>query len=76
MKIKFLNITIILSYLITSCSPSEPKEKESEAVVFENKGHELVYNMVQKVGDYNKLFDKKDVTYTYTYQTPDGKTDR
>ena len=42
---------------------------------FENKGHELVYNMVQKVGDLSKLYDKKDVVYTYTYQTPDGKTD-
>lgn len=31
--------------------------------------------MVQKVGDYNKLLEKKNVIYTYTYQTPDGKTD-
>ncbi len=31
--------------------------------------------MVQKVGDYETLRNKKDVVYTYTYQTPDGKTD-
>ncbi|AWG20829.1 hypothetical protein FFWV33_04360 [Flavobacterium faecale] len=42
---------------------------------FQNRGHELVYNMVQKVGNYNKLQQKKDVVYTYTYQTADGKKD-
>ncbi|WP_366185774.1 hypothetical protein [Flavobacterium ovatum] len=55
------------------------KEKEDVTAVvapnFQNKGHELVYKMVQKVGDYNKLLQKQDVVYTYTYQTPDGKTD-
>ncbi|MEM1339673.1 MAG: hypothetical protein AAGF96_18075 [Bacteroidota bacterium] len=49
--------------------------KETPAVVFENKGHELVYNMVEKVGDYQKLRVKKDVIYTYTYKTPDNKID-
>ncbi|MDW7694525.1 DUF6503 family protein [Flammeovirgaceae bacterium SG7u.111] len=31
--------------------------------------------MVKKVGDYQKLRSKKDVAYTYTYTTPDGKAD-
>ena len=31
--------------------------------------------MTQKTGNYNKLLEKKNVIYTYTYQTPDGKTD-
>lgn len=51
---------------------SAKKESTSQ---FQNQAHELVYQMTQKVGDYNKLASKKDVVYTYTYQTPDGKTD-
>ena len=31
--------------------------------------------MVQKVGNYDSLAKKKDVVYSYTYQTPDGKAD-
>ncbi|MDO5973044.1 DUF6503 family protein [Flavivirga jejuensis] len=31
--------------------------------------------MVEKVGNYNSLRKKKDVIYTYKYQTPDGKSD-
>ncbi len=31
--------------------------------------------MVQKVGDCGKIYNKKSVEYTYTYQTPDNKTD-
>ena len=42
---------------------------------FQNKGHELVYNMTQKVGDYDDLLQRKDVVYTYRYQKADGKTD-
>lgn len=42
---------------------------------FSNKGHEFVYNMVQNVGNYKALAQKKDVVYTYTYRTPDGKED-
>lgn len=55
------------------------KEKTSppttSKVEFQNKGHELVYNMVQKVGDYEKLKALKDVSYKYTYTTPDNKVD-
>lgn len=42
---------------------------------FQNKGHEIVYQMVQKVGNYSAWSSKIDVTYTYTYTTPAGKTD-
>ncbi|WP_179320115.1 DUF6503 family protein [Winogradskyella helgolandensis] len=75
--------SILLTSLVVSCKNDNPKlvkEKESKstteiAQVFQNKGHEIVYNMVQKVGNYDQLSKKKDVIYTYTYQTPDGKTD-
>jgi hypothetical protein len=42
---------------------------------FQNKGHEIVYNMVQKVGNHAAWSAKKDVTYTYTYMTSAGKKD-
>lgn len=50
-------------------------EKENTSMCFQNKGHKLVYEMIEKVGDYKKLRSKKDVIYTYTYTTPDGKSD-
>lgn len=80
-------IAIILAFSLFSCEEQQPTPSKTqpentsksipEKVVqkFENKGHELVYNMVQKTGDYNKFLEKKDVIYTYTYQTPDNKTD-
>ncbi len=77
MKIKFLNI--IVCVLLLSCgdnrSTQQTEESKESVVIFDNKGHELVYNMVQKVGDYRSLLDKKDVIYTYTYKTADGKVD-
>jgi len=81
MKLKTL--TIIFSFLlsITSCkNASEKKIKEvatqkETTINFQNKGHEMVYNMVEKAGNYQKLRDKKDVVYTYTYTTPDSKSD-
>ncbi|MEQ8882433.1 MAG: hypothetical protein RLQ12_22510, partial [Cyclobacteriaceae bacterium] len=42
---------------------------------FQNKGHMLVYEMVQNTGSYEELWKRKDVVYTYNYQTPDGKKD-
>lgn len=51
-----------------------PVSKQAEQI-FKNKGHELIYNLTQKVGDYKKLRSKNDVVYTYTYTKPDGKTD-
>ena len=71
MKLKLQSL-LILSLLFFSCKEQEHSEKKTS---FENKGHELVYEMVQKVGNYSKLAEKKDVVYTYKYQTPDGKTD-
>jgi len=72
--------TLALSFLLItlSCRNTTNKEvtlQEKDSIIFQNKGHELVYNLVHKVGDYKKLRSKKDVLYTYTYATPDGKTD-
>ncbi|WP_434036169.1 hypothetical protein [Formosa sp. 4Alg 33] len=78
-----LTIGMISVFTLASCK-NEKKDVQHEVTEkevmettpeFTNKGHELVYNMTQKVGDYNKLMSKNDVVYTYTYQTPDGKTD-
>ncbi len=75
---------LILSFLLFSCNnkPKQETQEETEEHTQEetlqslqNKGHELIYNMSKKVGDYKTLMDKKDVTYTYSYQTPDGKSD-
>lgn len=76
---------VLLCTLLWSCQTEvkEPTKVENEQpstatvseVEFQNKGHELVYKMVQKVGDYEKLKALKDVSYTYTYQTPDKKAD-
>lgn len=81
MNLKIL--TIVLSFLLTMISCNNTSEKEVKEVIvqekatinFQNKGHELVYDMIEKVGDYQKLRSKNDVVYTYTYTTPDGKTD-
>ncbi|WP_178985594.1 DUF6503 family protein [Winogradskyella helgolandensis] len=82
MKFQIL-FSILLTSVVLSCKNDNPKpvkDVESKTtpevvLVFQNKGHELVYNMVQNVGDYSKLSKKKDVVYTYTYETPDGQTD-
>ncbi|WP_179349566.1 DUF6503 family protein [Winogradskyella pacifica] len=78
-----LTTSILLISLLVSCKNEnqvKPENKTStveqeQAPKFQNKGHELVFNMVQNVGNYEKLSQLKDVVYTYTYQTPDGKTD-
>lgn len=83
MKINLLAI-VIVGFSIVACKneqkptekvQQEKQTKENVQQKFQNKAHELVYNMVQKVGNYNKFLEKKDVIYTYTYTTPDGKTD-
>ena len=81
MRFNFLAI-VILSCLFVSCnnknntkSNEDSSVNEESSMIFQNKGHELVYGMSQKVGDYNSLFSKKNVKYTYTYQTPDNKKD-
>ncbi|MBU2020096.1 MAG: hypothetical protein KJ941_10675 [Bacteroidetes bacterium] len=78
-----ITFTITLGFLVflVSCKNTSEKEEKEETsqkevtINFKNKGHEMVYNLVQKVGDYKRLRAKKDVVYTYTYTTPDGKTD-
>ncbi|WP_040278930.1 DUF6503 family protein [Psychroserpens damuponensis] len=73
---KIITFTTILSLFLLSCGSNEnAKTQEQPTKDFQNKGHEIVHNMVQKVGNYNTLHKKKDVVYTYTYQTPDGKKD-
>ncbi|MBE0393670.1 hypothetical protein HNQ02_001786 [Flavobacterium sp. 7E] len=82
MKIKLLT-SVLLGLSLVACkndkqTATSETQTDSVKIVapkFENKGQELVYTMVQKVGDLSQLYDKKDVVYTYTYQTPDGKTD-
>ena len=83
MKIYSLSI-FLLSLSLFSCKNdtatskkvvTAPVVEQTAMPKFQNKGHELVYNFVQKVGTYQNLLDKKDVVYTYTYQTPDGKKD-
>ncbi|MDF4203293.1 hypothetical protein PXD56_10025 [Maribacter sp. SA7] len=67
---------LVFTILITSCKGEKSvKKEEISTPTFENKGQELVSKMLEKVGDYKMLRSKKDVVYTYTYQTPDGKTD-
>lgn len=69
-----LTIATILSIFLFSCKDKQPTKKETPTVI-KNKGLEIVSNMVQKVGNYNKLLELKDVVYTYKYETPDGKAD-
>ncbi|WP_139958730.1 DUF6503 family protein [Flavicella sediminum] len=65
-----------LSILFLSCgNKNQSNTAKKTAPVFTNKGHELVYKMVEKAGNYAALLKHKDVVYTYTYTTPDGKTD-
>lgn len=81
MNLKTFTITLSFLVVLVSCkNTSEKEEKEATvqkeaAINLKNKGHELVYNLVQKVGDYKHLRAKKDVVYTYTYTTPYGKAD-
>nr|WP_321223144.1 DUF6503 family protein [uncultured Psychroserpens sp.] len=81
---KYIIFSIFISAaLFIGCAEESKKSKNTTTTVeqkdsfpnFQNKAHELVYQMTQKVGDYSKLANKKDVIYTYTYKTPDGKTD-
>jgi len=76
MKINIFFILLILTLM--SCGNNDDKKKPQEELIsnFENKGYQLIHTMTQKVGDYEKLREKKDVIYTYTYQTPDGKVDK
>ena len=73
MKFKFL-IAVLLSCSFMACNNEKQSDTTKETTPkIQNKGHQLVYDMVQKTGNYDDLLKKKDVVYTYTYQTPDGK---
>ena len=74
---KLLNLSIVFfCCVLMSCQNNANEGTGTEsAMEFQNKGHELVYKMTQKVGTYQDLQDYKDVSYTYTYTTPDGKSD-
>lgn len=80
MKLHLIN-SFLIGALLVSCNSAEKTTPKAETndietkPTFQNEAHELVYAMTQKVGDYNTLLEKEDVVYTYTYQTPDGKTD-
>ncbi|WP_234369147.1 peroxiredoxin-like family protein [Brumimicrobium mesophilum] len=84
MKITILTFAVA-STILFSCDIKEERisientekteNSTDEEVQFDNKGHQLVYDMVQKVGNYKTLSAKKDVAYTYTYKTPDNQTD-
>jgi len=71
MKTQILTVLAALQ-LFASCNSGSQNKDNTK---FQNKGHELVYAMVQKVGDYQSLANKKNVEYTYTYKTPDNKMD-
>ena len=61
MKYKTIAIASGLLLLLTSCkNPSEKELKATKtlsepAITFQNKGHELIHKLVQKVGDYQTL---------------------
>ena len=67
--------TIIILLCLTISCQNQRKNNDKTNPEFQNKGHELVYKMVQKVGDYRSLVNKNNVIYTYTYKTADGKVD-
>ncbi|GAK90669.1 hypothetical protein JCM19297_1985 [Nonlabens ulvanivorans] len=81
---KLLAIAFIAGLITTSCkeqiennvSTNDQKPDLETDVQFANQAHQLVYDMVQNVGNYNQLLEKQNVIYTYTYQTPHGKTDQ
>lgn len=75
MNFKLLIITIFSCSFIACNNEKQPSAAKETSPQIQNKGHQLVYDMVQKVGTYQDLLEKKDVVYTYTYQTPDGKMD-
>lgn len=70
-RYNILSLIVLLCCVLASCD----NHSEQTTIEFQNKGHELVYNMIQKVGNYNKLCEKKNVVYTNTYRTPDNKMD-
>ena len=76
----FIKSVFGLSFLATtifSCTGSitETKELSQPKSDSRSQAHQLVYESVQKTAAYQQLLDKYDVSYSYTYITPDGKKD-
>lgn len=81
-----LIIATPLAALLVACGAKEVKNEKVDATesatevveetpTFQNKGHQLVYEMAEVTGDYQDLLNLKDVVYNYTYRTPDQKED-
>lgn len=70
-------LLLMISVCVISCTTQEPIYqpivlKEN----FQNKGHKLIYETVEKVGNFELLrYDKKDVIATYKLDKPEGKSD-
>lgn len=60
----FLAIPLLMFGLTIENSPQQ------------DKAFALIEKMTKKVGSYDKLLKKKDVVYTYSYITPEGKYDQ
>lgn len=72
----YLSTLIFLTVFCMSCQDNNQSNSDKEPTKeFQNKGHELVYKMTQQVGNYEALLNKKDVVYTYTYETPNNQID-
>lgn len=75
MKLNFLS-TISLTLIMLSCNQNDAGNSTNDTEIsFQNKGHELIHKMTEATGTYEDLLSKENVTYTYTYTTPDGLTD-
>ncbi len=64
-----------LLIMIAMLSCKQEKNHDKSLQQYKNEGHRIVTQLVDQVGSYEDLLKKKDVVYTYTYQTPDGKED-
>lgn len=51
-----LQTLLIITVLFISCKEQKGSDEKTS---FQNEGHQLVYEMVQKVGNYSKLAEKK-----------------
>jgi hypothetical protein len=74
---KAFSFALLSIFCVLSSCQNETNEETNtpKNPTFQNKGHELVYKMTQKVGDYQKMAALKDVVYTYSYLTPDSSED-
>lgn len=71
MNLQYKTLIIFsMTALILTCGLARANE------ITEDKAYQLVEKMVKKVGDYKTLQKKKDVIYSYSYITPDGKYDQ